>query len=190
MRLVIDGPRPSGGQSRRWRSGERTAAKPRCETAQRRSRTWRRTHTTALSGYGATGYGHVRLIIDDAFELDDDVARVDRKTLWNLPSQQAHWQRWRRREVVQRQVDPAARVVGVYRRDGGAMVGFARSVSDESMAYLSDVYIDESVRGRGLGKALVHEMVTRDDPSSMRWLVHTDDAYGLYRQFGFHEPTE
>ena len=132
----------------------------------------------------------MRLIIDDAFELDDDVARVDREALWTFLSQRAYWQRWRRREDVQRQVDMAARVVGVYRREGGAMVGFARSVSDGSMAYLSDVFIDESVRGRGLGKALVHEMVTRDDASTLRWLLHTDDAHGLYRQFGFHEPTE
>ncbi|MHB8334847.1 MAG: GNAT family N-acetyltransferase [Acidimicrobiales bacterium] len=132
----------------------------------------------------------MRVIIDDAFELDDDVARVDRDALWTFLSQRAYWQRWRHREDVERQVDTATRVIGVYRRDGGAMVGFARSVSDGSMAYLSDVYIDESVRGRTLGKALVHEMVTRDGASSMRWLLHTDDAHGLYRQFGFHEPTE
>ncbi len=134
--------------------------------------------------------GAVRIAVDGEFELDDDPSRIDLASLWTFLSEKAYWQRWRSRADVDRQVAGSWRVLGVYRLDGGAMVGFARAVSDGSMAYLSDVYVEESARGRGLGKALVGEMVTRDDASAMKWLLHTSDAHGLYRHFGFHEPNE
>ncbi len=132
----------------------------------------------------------VKIAVDGEFELDDDYSRVDRDALWDFLSEKAYWQRWRSRADVIHQVDGSWRVLGVYRRDGGEMVGFARAMSDGSVAYLSDVYVDESVRGKGLGKALVNEMVTRDNASTMRWLLHTSDAHGLYQRFGFRAPNE
>ena len=132
----------------------------------------------------------MKVTVDSEFELDDDASRVDRDALWKFLSEQAYWQRWRTRADVDRQVEGSWRLLGLYRRDDGSMVGFARALSDGSIAYLSDVYVDESVRGRGLGKALVAEMVTRDEAKTMRWLLHTSDAHGLYRLFGFREPSE
>ncbi|RZQ62476.1 GNAT family N-acetyltransferase [Amycolatopsis suaedae] len=123
------------------------------------------------------------------YELDDDPARVDRDALWDFMSTKAYWARWRTREQVLRQLDAAWRVVGVYHRDG-AMVGFARAISDGvSLAYLADVYVLDEHRGHGLGKALVRAMVEESPGGErLRWLLHTDDAHGLYRQFGFAEP--
>jgi hypothetical protein len=45
------------------------------------------------------------------------------------------------------------------------------------------------VRGRGLGGEIVREMVERGPLCSVRWLLHTEDAQGLYERFGFTVPT-
>ncbi|WP_020672211.1 GNAT family N-acetyltransferase [Amycolatopsis nigrescens] len=127
------------------------------------------------------------VILDNGYEVDDDPARVDRDALWEFLSTSAYWARWRTREHVHRQLDCAWRVVGVYR--GGEMVGFARAISDGvSLAYLADLYVLDSHRGHGLGKELVRAMVEEGPGAGLRWLLHTDDAHGLYRQFGFAEP--
>src|SRR6202042_2475010 len=76
------------------------------------------------------------------YELDDDPGRVDRDTLWQFLSTEAYWGRWRTRSVVEQQLDSAWRVVGVYDSASGAMIGFARAVSDGAgFAYLADVYV-------------------------------------------------
>ena len=65
------------------------------------------------------------------------------------------------------------------------MVGFARAISDGGSAYLADVYVLPAHRGRGLGKAIVAMMIEEGPGAGFRWMLHTSDAYGLYRQFGF-----
>ncbi|MCU1492481.1 MAG: family N-acetyltransferase [Acidimicrobiaceae bacterium] len=70
------------------------------------------------------------------------------------------------------------------------MVGFARALSDGvAIAYLADVYVEADTRGRGLGAALVRAMIDDGPGASFRWMLHTKDAHGLYRKFGFVEPT-
>jgi GNAT superfamily N-acetyltransferase len=76
--------------------------------------------------------------------------------------------------------------VGAYERQSGAMVGFARAVSDGvSFAYLADVFVLPSARGHGLGKQIVGVMVASPPADGFRWTLATGDAHGLYRQFGF-----
>src|ERR1700688_5026104 len=67
-------------------------------------------------------------------------------------------------------------------------VGFARVVSDfATVAYLGDVFILESHRGRGLGKWLMECVVQHPALQNLRrWILLTRDAHGLYSQFGFH----
>ena len=71
----------------------------------------------------------------------------------------------------------------------GRQVGFARAVSDGvAFAYLADVFIAPEARGAGLGKELVATMIDRGPGAGFRWTLHTADAHGLYRKFGFAEP--
>jgi|tagenome__1003787_1003787.scaffolds.fasta_scaffold20838648_2 GNAT superfamily N-acetyltransferase len=123
------------------------------------------------------------------YELDDNPARVDVDVVWQFMSTQAYWGRWRDRDKVERQLDGAWRVVGAYRTDTGAMIGFARAVSDGvGLAYLADVFVVDQARGHGVGKALVKAMIDDGPGAEFRWMLHTADAHGLYRQFGFAEP--
>jgi GNAT superfamily N-acetyltransferase len=125
------------------------------------------------------------------YELDDDRGRVDLDVLWKFLSTEAYWGRERTREQVEDQVRSAWRVVAAYETATGVMVGFARAISDGvATAYLTDVFVSDAARGNGLGKDLVGEMVDRGPGAGMRWMLHTRDAHGLYRQFGFREPDE
>ena len=126
---------------------------------------------------------------DLTYEYDDDPARIDHHAVWLFMSEQAYWGRWRSRDVVDRQILASWRVVGVYERAGGAMVGFARAVSDGvSFAYLADVYILPEHRGHGLGVGLVRVMVDAGPGAYFRWMLHTNDAHGLYAKCGFIAP--
>ncbi|WP_027344797.1 GNAT family N-acetyltransferase [Hamadaea tsunoensis] len=123
------------------------------------------------------------------YEIDDDPERIDLDAAWTFLSTEAYWGKWRGREDFAAQVRASWRVVGAY--DGtGAMVGFARAVSDGlALAYLADVYVDPAHRGRRLGVALVHVMIEEGPGAEFRWMLHTSDAHDLYRKFGFGEPT-
>jgi GNAT superfamily N-acetyltransferase len=126
---------------------------------------------------------------DPAYELDDDPVRVDRDAVWAFLSTEAYWGRWRERGHLERQLDTSWRVVGVYRRADGGIVGFCRAVSDGlALAYLADVYVLPEERGRGLGQNLVRAMVEEGEGRDFRWMLHTSDAHGLYARYGFAPP--
>lgn len=120
---------------------------------------------------------------------DDDPARIDRDWVWRMLSTDAYWARWRTRADVDTQFDAAWRVVGVYDPATRAQIGVARAVSDGvSFAYLADVIVDPEARGRGVGKLLVQTMIDDGPGAGFRWTLFTDDAHGLYEQFGFAAP--
>jgi GNAT superfamily N-acetyltransferase len=125
------------------------------------------------------------------FEIDDDRTRVDRDVLWEFLSTKAYWGRFRDRAKVMRQLDGAWRVVAAYRTSDGAMIGYARAVSDgEAQAYLADVFVVEDARGLGVGKALVHAMIEKGPGPYFRWMLHTLDAHELYERFDFAKPDD
>jgi GNAT superfamily N-acetyltransferase len=123
------------------------------------------------------------------YELDDDPARLDHDAIWAFLSQDAYWGRWRDRATVEQQIAGAWRVVAAYETESGRLVGFARALSDGvALAYLADVFVDPAHRGHGLGVALVRRMIDEGPGKDFRWMLHTDDAEGLYERFGFAAP--
>ena len=122
----------------------------------------------------------------EGYELDDDPTRVDVDTVWGYLSTEAYWGRFRTRDDLAAQLASAWRVVGAYDAATGAQVGFARAMSDGvALAYLADVFVLEAHRGHGLGHALLRVMVDEGPGGHFRWLLHTDDAHGLYAGHGF-----
>jgi GNAT superfamily N-acetyltransferase len=127
--------------------------------------------------------------MEEGYEVDDNPGRLDMNIIWTFLSTEAYWMRWRTREIVAQQVRGAWRVVGAYEKSSGSMVGFARAFSDGfSNAYLADVFVLPEHRGRGLGKAIVRKMIDDGPGARFRWMLHTQDAHGLYQQFGFRQP--
>ena len=130
----------------------------------------------------------MRRDLGHGIELDDDPARVDVDAVHDFLANHAYWARGRPRETVERTIREASRVVGLY--GDGRQVGFARAVSDGVVfACLADVYVLPEFRGRGLGVELVREMIENGPYARVgKWLLHTDDAHGLYERFGFEPP--
>jgi GNAT superfamily N-acetyltransferase len=76
---------------------------------------------------------------------------------------------------------------GLFR--GKNQVGLARVITDSATsAYLSDVYVLENHRRKGLGKWLMECVMAHPAWQGLRrFSLATRDAYGLYRPFGFRE---
>ena len=131
----------------------------------------------------------VQRTLSGGFELDDDPGRVDVGEVHRFLSTESYWARGRSREIVERLVREANRVVGLY--EGERQIGFARAVSDGvAFAYLADVYVLPGYRGHGLGIELVREIVENGPYAGCKWLLHTADAHGLYEKLGFGPPSD
>jgi GNAT superfamily N-acetyltransferase len=80
--------------------------------------------------------------------------------------------------------------LGLYEA-GGGQVGFARVVTDFArIAFLSDVFILEGHRCKGLGKLLIREVLNHPLLRDIEtWMLATRDAHALYEQFGFRRYT-
>ncbi|EKD53726.1 MAG: Acetyltransferase, GNAT family protein [uncultured bacterium] len=66
-------------------------------------------------------------------------------------------------------------------------VGFARVITDFSeFASIWDVFIDDTHRGKGVGKALMKYVLEHPRLRGVfRWFLMTEDAHGLYQKYGF-----
>ena len=71
-------------------------------------------------------------------------------------------------------------------------VGFARLITDSAtFAYLADVYILEEHRNQGLSKQMMAKVVVHPQLQGLRRIMlATQDAHGLYEQFGFTPLTD
>jgi GNAT superfamily N-acetyltransferase len=115
--------------------------------------------------------------------VDTDQSRIDLQTIHQFLSD-SYWARGIPFEVVERSVRGSL-CFGLY--DGDRQAGFARVISDyATFAYLADVFVIESHRGRGLGKVLISAVMAHPSLQGLRrWLLATRDAHDLYSQFGF-----
>lgn len=71
--------------------------------------------------------------------------------------------------------------------ENNEQVAFARIISDQAtFAYMSDVYVLEEHRGKGLSKWMLKAITQHPDLQGLRrMMLATSDAHGLYQQFGF-----
>jgi GNAT superfamily N-acetyltransferase len=99
----------------------------------------------------------------------------------------SYWAEGVPRPVVARSIEHSL-CFGLYEDE--RQIGFARVVTDRAVvAFLSDVFVLEPWRGRGLGKWLVETIVATPELAGLRrWMLVTNDAHGLYRRVGFTPP--
>jgi len=61
-------------------------------------------------------------------------------------------------------------------------------VTDQAVvAWICDVFVDESCRGIGLGKLLMQALVDLPQLKGAQMILATQDAHSLYRQYGFEQ---
>ena len=119
----------------------------------------------------------------EQFVISTDPARLDMDTICAF-LKRAYWANRRPREYTERAYQNSL-VFGVY--NGEKQIGMARVVSDYSIfAYLCDVFIHEDYRANGLGKWLMQTVLNHPELKDVRrWVLVTNDAHELYKQYGF-----
>jgi GNAT superfamily N-acetyltransferase len=119
----------------------------------------------------------------DRFTISTDPSRLDVDVITEMLSR-AYWAQGRTREMIARYLQHSL-AFGLY--DGSRQIGLARVISDyTTFAWLCDVFIHEDYRGHGMGKWLMETVHSHPDLQGLkRWMLATNDAHGLYSQFGW-----
>lgn len=80
----------------------------------------------------------------------------------------------------------SALVVGAF-NGKGCQIGYGRVISDKTrFAYLTDFYVEEGYRGRGVAQQMIDRVLKAPELSDVyQWLLLTKDAHSLYRKNGF-----
>lgn len=119
------------------------------------------------------------------FSRDKRLLQLDR--ISELLSQ-TYWANNRGKDKIQTSIDNSL-CFGIYK--DGYQVGFARAVTDYATIYwVSDVFIDEAHRGKGLARILMRYLTETEELQGMRGILATRDAHGLYEKFGFERNSE
>ncbi|MGO9558361.1 MAG: GNAT family N-acetyltransferase [Acidimicrobiales bacterium] len=113
----------------------------------------------------------------------DDKALVD--TTWVHASLTgAYWALGRSYDVVAKSIENSL-VVGLY-SPGGAQIGIARVVTDfATFGWLSDVFVEPSEQGRGLGTFLVQTTAAHPAVQGVRLVLAATPGRNLYAAEGF-----
>jgi GNAT superfamily N-acetyltransferase len=120
-------------------------------------------------------------------EISTDKARLDIDLIHGFLATQSYWVPGISRSDVEKSIQHSF-CFGLYSQ--GRQAGFARAVTDfVRFAHLMDVFVLEEFRGRGYSKLLMQRILQHPDLATVtRFSLHTADAHGLYRQFGFDSP--
>jgi GNAT superfamily N-acetyltransferase len=124
--------------------------------------------------------------LPEGYEISTDADRIDVDRVHRWLSTDAYWAMGRPREKQERAIAGSLNF-GVYDTVSGDQVAYARVVTDRAtFAWLCDVYVDRSVRGRKIGTALVGAVRDHMEPYGLRRiLLATHDAHGVYEKLGF-----
>jgi len=117
-------------------------------------------------------------------ELSDDPGRLDVARIHGW-LETSYWTPGITREAIDRQI-AGSHCLGAYDQDRG-QVAFARMITDRaSFAWLADVWVDESLRGQGIGRRMVRWFLDHPDYATVRrFALTTADAHGVYADLGF-----
>jgi GNAT superfamily N-acetyltransferase len=118
------------------------------------------------------------------FAVSTDRDRLDLAFIHGFLSRESYWVRNISFEKVKKAADHSLNF-GLYHQD--RQIGYARIITDYSrVAYLADVFVIPDYRGQGLSKWLMEQIMGHPDLQGLRrWILHTSDAHGLYKQFGW-----
>jgi len=116
--------------------------------------------------------------------ISSDRARMDVALIHRYLAVESYWATNVPRDVIERALEHSL-CFGAF--DGDAQVGFARVITDyATFAYLADVFVTPSHRGRGISKEIMSAVMSHPALQGLRrWHLVTRDAHGLYAQFGF-----
>jgi GNAT superfamily N-acetyltransferase len=118
-----------------------------------------------------------------AYAISTDPSRLDLDVIHGYLSR-SYWAEGVPRGVVARSLEHSLNF-GLY--EWQRQVGFARVITDRATyGCLADVFVLESLRGRGLGIFLIDAVMAHPELQGLRrFELVTRDAHPLYEKFGF-----
>ena len=125
----------------------------------------------------------------DEFMISTDRERLDLRFVHAWLSNESYWAQGIPFGKVVAAADHSLNF-GLY--TGDRQIGYARIITDYArVAYLADVFVIPEFRGRGLSKWLMQVILEHPELQGLRrWMLHTQDAHGLYGQFGWGAPAK
>lgn len=119
-----------------------------------------------------------------AFRISADPALLQIDVIHQYLSEDSYWAQGVPRSIVETSIANSL-CFGVYHEN--KQVGFARVITDRAtFGYLADVFILPDFRKQGLSKWLMEVILAHPELQTLRRLaLLTQDAQGLYTQFGF-----
>jgi GNAT superfamily N-acetyltransferase len=116
------------------------------------------------------------------YVLSDDKRRLDLDGVMELLAM-SYWANNRPRNVMEKAIQHSV-CLGLYHR--GRLAGFARAVTDHAtFTWVCDVILHPDHRRHGLGKWMMKCYLDHPDLQTVSYHLRTEDAHGLYAQFGF-----
>jgi len=117
------------------------------------------------------------------YTISTNRARIDISAVHGYLTH-SYWSPGVPEDVVRRGIAGAI-CFGIYH--GREQVGFCRVITDQATyAYLSDVFVLETHRGRGLSKWMMEVVMAHPSLQGLRrFALSTRDAHSLYARYGF-----
>jgi GNAT superfamily N-acetyltransferase len=129
------------------------------------------------------------MVQDLIFSADASAMDVERVHRWL--AEESYWARGRTREAHEAAM-AGSRNYGVFDAVAGQQLAYARAITDgATFAWIADVFVDPTARGRGVGKRIMAGIIDDLEPLGLkRTALFTEDAHGLYEQYGFQRLTD
>ncbi|WP_432670636.1 GNAT family N-acetyltransferase [Flavobacterium sp. SM2513] len=120
--------------------------------------------------------------IETGVEFSTDKSKIDIELTHKFLTN-SYWAKGRTIEAVKKSIENSF-CFGIYLN--GAQIGFARVLSDNVLAYVTDLFIIEEYRGKGFSKVLLEKMLSQPELAELDlWFLATKDSQLLYEKFGF-----
>ncbi|TNE71986.1 N-acetyltransferase [bacterium] len=118
------------------------------------------------------------------FQLSTDSAKMDVTAIHDFLCNHSGWSKGIPIEKVKTSIQNSLNF-GLFHQ--GKQIAYARVISDfATIAYLGDVYVLESYRGKGLSKLLMDAVMNHPELQQLRrWILLTSTASYLYKKYGF-----
>lgn len=123
------------------------------------------------------------------FVITENFSSCHKQQLLSL-YRQTWWADHREREEMNAIIENSSFIVGIIDSSNDSLIGFARILTDYfTLAYIFDVIICESYRGKSLGKRLMNHIIHHEKLKNVTKieLACRETMIPFYQQFGFLE---
>lgn len=119
------------------------------------------------------------------YRITTNKTEMDISMIHEYLSQQSYWAKDRSRSLVEMSIENSL-CFGVFDADS-KQIAFGRVATDYVVfAWLMDVFVIDSYKGKGIGKLLIDAIVNHQSLSQVNGIgLRTNDAHEFYERFGF-----